>query len=148
MSDSPNSTPPSNNSNRPPGDANGFNWRLLVLLSVATVILGVAFFNPITNKAVKPLTYAQFTEALEQGRVVSDGKDQELKIVTTDTSYDASIEGFYVPGESAQPKEDTPKKDFQVRVNLTLQREEINKLLGSDIRFEQVAEISETPRSN
>ncbi len=148
MSDSPNSTPPSNNPNRPPGDANGFNWRLLVLLSVATVILGVAFFNPITNKAVKQLTYAQFTEALEQGRVVSDGKDQELKIVTTDTSFDASIEGHYIPGESAQPKEDTPKKDFQVRVNLSLQREEINKLLGNDIRFEQVESIAETPRAN
>ena len=43
MSDSPNPTPPPNNLNRTPGDANGFNWRLLVLLGVATVILGVAF---------------------------------------------------------------------------------------------------------
>jgi hypothetical protein len=137
MSDSPNSTPPSNNPNRNPGDANGFNWRLLGLLSVGTIILGAAFLSPMSNKVVKTMTYAQFSEALEQGRVVSAGKDQGLRIVTTDTSYDATIEGFVLP--TAQPlKEDLPRKDFQVPVNLTLQREEINALLGNDIRFEQI----------
>ncbi len=116
-------------------------------MCLATVILGVAFFNPITNKVVKQMTYAQFREALEQGRIVSKGKDQELKIVTTDTSYDATIEGHVLP-EAAPLKSDTPKKDFQVPVNLTLQREEINTLLGNDIRFEQVPTASDKPRSN
>jgi cell division protease FtsH len=137
MSDSPNSTPPSNNPNRNPGDANGFNWRLLGLLSVGTIILGAAFLSPMSNKVVKQMTYAEFNDALKQGRVISSGKDQELKIVTTDTSYDATIEGFVIPA-AQPPKEDVPRKDFQVPVNLTLQREEINALLGNDIRFEQV----------
>jgi cell division protease FtsH len=145
MSDSPNSTPPSNNPNRSPGDANGFNWRLLVLLSVATVILGVAFFNPITNKAVTPMTYSQFREAWDQGRIVVDDTKQPLKVITTDTSYDATITGWIKP-EFVAPTEETPKKDFQVPVNLTLQREEINDLLGSDIRFEQTSATTEKPR--
>ncbi len=114
---------------------------------LATVILGIAFLNPLTNKVVKQMTYAQFREALEQGRVVSKGKDQELKIVTTDTSYDATIKGYVIP-EAPPLKDDAPKKDFQVPVNLTLQREEINALLGNDIRFEQVPTAAEKPKSN
>ena len=85
MSDSPNSTPPPNSPNRAPGDANGFNWRLLGLLSVATIILGVAFLNPLTNKVVKPLTYSQFRQAWDQGRVVVDNPKQPLKVITTKT---------------------------------------------------------------
>lgn len=144
MSDSPNSTPPPNNSNRTPGDANGFNWRLLVLLSVATVILGVAFFNPITNKAVTPMTYSQFKQAWDQERVVVDDPKMPLKVITTDTSFDATITGWVIPAYQA-PKADQPTRDFRVPVNFTLQREEINELLGSDIRFQQVEDSGEKP---
>ena len=101
MSDSPNSTPPSNNPNRTPGDANGFNWRLLGLLSVASVILGVAFFNPITNKVVKPMTYSQFRQAWDQGRIVVDNPKEPLKVITTDTSFDAIITGWVLPETAA-----------------------------------------------
>ncbi len=145
MSDSPNPTPPSNTPNRPSGDANGFNWRLLILLSVAAIILGVAFFNPITNKSVVPMTYSQFREAWDQGRIVVDDAKQPLKVITTDTFYDATITGWIKP-EFVGPTDETPKKDFQVPVNLTLQGEEINDLLGSDIRFEQMATATEKPR--
>jgi cell division protease FtsH len=144
MSDSPNSTPPSNNSNRTPGDANGFNWRLLVLLSVATVILGVAFFNPITNKAVTPMTYSQFKQAWDQERVVLDDPKMPLKVITTDTSFDATITGWVIPDYQA-PKTEAATRDFRVPVNFTLQREEINELLGSDIRFQQVETANERP---
>ena len=96
MSDSPNSTPPPNNPNRTPGEASGFNWRLLGLLSVATVILGVAFLTN-TNKAVSPMTYSQFRQAWDQGRVVVDNSKQPLKVITTDTSFDATITGWVSP---------------------------------------------------
>jgi len=147
MSDSPNSTPPSNNPNKSPGDTNGFNWRLLVLLSVATVILGVAFFNPITNKAVTPMTYSQFKQAWDQERVVLDNPKMPLKVITTDTSFDATITGWVLPDYQA-PTADQPTRDFRVPVNFTLQREEINELLGSDIRFQQVEDASERPLVN
>ncbi|MEX1048307.1 MAG: ATP-dependent zinc metalloprotease FtsH [Akkermansiaceae bacterium] len=147
MSDSPNSTPPSNNPNKTPGDTNGFNWRLLVLLSVATVILGVAFFNPITNKSVTPMTYSQFKQAWDQERVVVDDPKMPLKVITTDTSFDATITGWVIPAYQA-PTTDQPTRDFRVPVNFTLQREEINELLGSDIRFQQVEDASERPLIN
>ena len=147
MSDTPNSTPPSNKPNRAPGDANGFNWRLLGLLSLATVILGVAFFNPITNKVVKQLTYSQFRQAWDQDRIVLDDPKQPLKVITTDTSFDATITGWIAP-EIEAPKADAPRKDFRVLVNFALQREEINDLFGNNIRFQQVASPSELPLDN
>ena len=147
MSDSPNSTPPPNNPNRTPGETNGFNWRLLGLLSVATVILGVAFLNPITNKAVKPLTYSQFRQAWDQGRIVLDNAKQPLKVITTDASYDATITGWISP-ELTAAKSDSQKKDFRVLVNFALQRNEINDLLGDNIRFQQVATAAEKPLEN
>jgi len=146
MSDSPNSTPPPNNPNRTPGEASGFNWRLLGLLSVATVILGVAFLTN-TNKAVSPMTYSQFRQAWDQGRVVVDNSKQPLKVITTDTSFDATITGWVSP-EILAPKSDSQKKDFRVLVNFALQRNEINELLGDNIRFQQVAAASEQPLEN
>jgi cell division protease FtsH len=144
MSDSPNPTPPPNSQNRPPGDTSGFNWRLLVLLSVAAVILGLAFFNPLSNKAVKQMTYAQFRQALDQGRIVLDNSKQPLKVSTSDAPFDATITGWITP-EIEAPKTDAPKKDFRVRVNLNVHNEEISQLLGSDIRFEQVASSDQQP---
>jgi cell division protease FtsH len=145
MSDSPNSTPPSNNPNRAPGDANGFNWRVLGLMVLATVILGVAFFgNPMLNKPAKQLTYSQFREAWDQDRIVLDVPKQPLKVITTDTSFDATITGWIVP-EIPQAKEKAEMKAFQVPVNLEVLREEVNDLLGSNLRFEQIASASEKP---
>ena len=147
MSDSPNSTPPSNSPNRTPGDANGFNWRVLGLMVLATVILGVAFFNPITKGVVKPLTYSQFRQAWDQERIVLNDPKRPLKVITTDTSFDATITGWINPA-APDLKPDSPKEDFQVPVNLTLQREEINELLGDNIQFKQIATVAEKPVEN
>ena len=147
MSDSPNPTPPVKTPNRTPGEPNGFNWRLLGLFSLATLFLAVAFFNPITNKVVKPLTYSQFRQAWNQDRIVLGNPKLPLKVITTDTNYDASISGWVIP-EFAAPKLETPKKDFQVQVNLAIRRDEINELLGDKIRFKQITTSAERPLEN
>ncbi len=145
MSDSPNSTPPPNSPNRTPGDANGFNWRLLALLSVATLILGVAFLNPLSNKSVKSMTYSEFRQALDQERIVLENpKQQPLKIITTDTSLDATITGWILP-EIVDAKAETQKKDFRVPVNFVLQRDEIKELLGNNLRIQQINATAEKP---
>jgi cell division protease FtsH len=114
---------------------------------LATVILGVAFFNPITNKVVRPLTYSQFRQAWDQDRIVLDDPKQPLKVITTDSSFDATITGWITP-EVEAPKADAAKKDFRVLVNFALQRDEINELLGNNIRFQQVASPSDLPIEN
>jgi len=144
MSDLPNATPPSNSPKRNSGDANGFNWKLLFLLGIATLILGVAFFSQITNKAVKSVTYSQFRQLWDQGRVVINDPKLPLKVITTDTSYDATITGWITP-ELPTPNTSAPKKNFSVRVNFALQRDEINDLLGSQIRVQQADASSPLP---
>ena len=146
MSDSPNSTPPSNNANRPPGDANGFNWRVLGLMCLATVILGFAFFgNPILNKPVTVMTYSQFREAWDQGRIIVDNAKQPLRVVTSDTSNDANITGWQTPKLIAPKEPQTKRSDFRVLVNLDLQDKQIGQILGDDIRMQQIAASSDSP---
>jgi cell division protease FtsH len=145
MSDSPNSnqTPPP--PNRPSGDTNGFNWRLLVLLCVASVILGLAFFGPNMSKSSRTLNYAQFRQAWDQGRIITDDPKRPLKVVTSDTAYDAVIVGWENP-PLVEPKDAVKKRsDFQVRVNLDLQGDQIRDLLGDDFRMQQIGSAGDSP---
>jgi cell division protease FtsH len=145
MSDSPNSNQTPQQPNRPTGDANGFNWRLLGLLCLASVILGLAFFGQNINTATRTLQYSQFRQAWDQGRIVTDDPKRALKVVTSDTAYDAVIMGWENP-PLVEPKEPVKKRgDFQVRVNLELQGDQIRDLLGEDFRMQQMGSTAETP---
>jgi cell division protease FtsH len=145
MSDSPNSSQTPQQPNRPSGDANAFNWRLLVLLCVASVILGLAFFGPNMNRTTRTLTYAQFRQAWDQGRIVTDDPKRPLKVVTSDTAYDAVIVGWENP-PLVEPKDAVKKRgDFQVRVNLDLQGDQIRDLLGDEVRMQQIGSAGESP---
>ena len=145
MSDSPNSTPPQKDPNRPSGETNGFNWRVLVLFSVASVILGLAFFGPAMNKSVKKLTYSEFRKVWDQGRVITDDENRPLKVVTMDTAYDATITGWETP-KLVEPKDPIRERsDFRVVVNLQMQGDEISALLGDDVVMQKVAQSSDTP---
>jgi cell division protease FtsH len=137
MSESPKSDPPPNNPQRPSGDANGFNWRLLILLCVASVILGLAFFGPSTKRDTQSITYAQFRQAWDQGLVVTEDPKRPLNVITSDTPNDAVISGWMNPRMVEPENPERVTRDFQVRVNMTLHREELRELLGDDIRVQQ-----------
>jgi len=140
MSEQPNSTPPGNGSGRTPGDANGFNWRLLILLSVAMLILGAAFFGPAMNKNATSFSYSEFRKAWDQGRVITDDDKFPLKVITTDSSSDATISGWVRPKlvrvEGAQPEQ----RPFQVRFNLALQERSVREVLGDNFLTREVGE--------
>lgn len=137
MSDSQNSNQAPHQANRPPGDANGFNWRLIVLLSVASVILGLAFFQPNMSNAPQPLNYSDFRRAWDQGRVVTDDAKLPLKVVTSDTAYDAVIIGWQKPQLVKPENPEFKRGDFQVRVDLDLQGDQIRELLGDGFPIQQ-----------
>ena len=143
MSDSPNPTPPPNHQNRPPGETPGFNWRLVVLLGVAAVILSVAFLGPAMNKPVKSLSYSQFRQAWDQGLIVTDDAERPLKVSTSDTAYDATISGWKTPSMVAPKDPQIKRSTFRVLVNLDLQSEQIRNLLGNDISLKQTAATAE-----
>ena len=146
MSDSPNPSPPPTPPNRPAGDPNTFNWRLLILLGVAALILGVAFY-PGFNKQAESISYSDFRQAWDQGRVVTDKPNYPLKVITNESAYDGTITGWKLPAMEL-PKGKAPQtqnSDFRVPVNLDLQGDQIRSLLGNDIRMEQVATAAATP---
>ncbi len=118
---------------------------MLALFTVASVILGIAFFGPSMNKATKDLTYAQFREAWDQGRIVTDDAKRPLKVVTSDTAYDAVITGWETPKLVEAKDAERKRSDFRVEVNLDLQGQEIKDMLGDEVRMQQVAAQSETP---
>jgi cell division protease FtsH len=143
MSEQPNS-PNSNPNSRGTGDPGGFNWRLLTLLSVAALILGLAFLNnPLSDKETRELSYSEFQKFWDQGRIVTNDAKRPLTVITTDTSFDAKISGLIAP---EQKKSDTSQElitHFSVPVNLDLQGAEINELVGGRIRIEsQTAAIA------
>jgi cell division protease FtsH len=148
MSDQQNSTPPSNNKSGP-GDSNAFNWRLLILLGVATLILGAAFFNT-GNKSVKILSYSEFIEAWDQGRIITDDSDSDkkLRVVTKDSSPDAIITGWVKPALQKPKTPEVTASDFRVSVNLDLQGEAIRNMLGDKARLDTVADKSDLPLEN
>ncbi|MEI6653162.1 MAG: ATP-dependent zinc metalloprotease FtsH [Verrucomicrobiota bacterium] len=142
MSEQP--TPPSNpNPNRSTGDVGGFNWRLLILLAVATLILGLAFFNnPLGNNPAKSLSYSEFRACWNQGRVLVDDSKHPLKVVTTDTSYDAEINGWLAPELQKSDTSEEKTTTIRVLVNLDLQKDEISAMLGDKINIEASPDVS------
>ena len=145
MSDSPNTPPPGNGSNRSSGDSNGFNWKVLGLMSLATVILGVAFFNPITNRATQTLSYAEFRQAWEQERVIRGNPKQPLNLEKDPSTLDAKITGWAAPLPERPKDLQTKASDFRVLVNLSLQGNQIREMLGDSIRIQQIANPSQAP---
>jgi cell division protease FtsH len=136
MSDSPNSTPPPAPPNRPSGDANGFNWRFFILALGAAAVFGLALFGPNMSQTARALSYSQFRQAWDQGRIITDDAKRPLKVVTTDTAYDASITGWEAPALQ-MPKEPVKQRsNFRVVLNLDLQGKQMQQILGEDIRME------------
>ena len=139
MSDSPNSTPPPAPPNRPTGDANGFNWRFFILALGAAAVFGLALFGPNMSQTARTLSYSQFRQAWDQGRIITDDAKRPLKVVTTDTAYDASITGWEAPALQ-MPKEPVKQRsNFRVVLNLDLQGKQMQQILGEEIRMETLA---------
>ncbi len=116
---------------------------MLGLFAVASVILGLAFFGKDMSQSAKNLTYSQFRQAWDQGRILTDDAQRPLKVVTTDTAYDATITGWEAP-PLVEPKDPHVEvTHFRVPVNFDVQAEEIKELLDGDLRMQQSETVGE-----
>ena len=109
---------------------------MFALFAIASMILAVAFLNPMGDGDKKSLKYSQFRQAWDQGRVVLGEDKRPLRVYTTDTSYDATIEGWIRPAKVVAEGSDKQIQslDFKVPVNLALQGEAIRDILGDDLQ--------------
>ena len=134
MSDSqPPKDPNGPNQSKP--EPSGFNWRMFALFAIASIILAIAFFNPGADGNKQLLKYSTFKEAWDQGRVITGNNEKPLNVFTTDSSHDATIEGWMTP-KLIKPKNPVIESgEFRVPVNLQLQREEVKDILGEDLKM-------------
>jgi cell division protease FtsH len=140
MSDPQNSkpNPGSNRSSEP----SGFNWRLFGLLSVAAVLIGVAVMDPNLGGKSSILTYPQFREAWDQGRVITDDqKTHPFKVVTRDSPYTAVISGFLRPEAEAPKDAKVEEYKFTVPVDRFIQGDTLKSLLGDKVPTRQSATL-------
>jgi cell division protease FtsH len=150
MSESPNPRPSKGSGSRGgSGDPPGFNWRLLILSSVAMVIISIAFFSKNAAQSAKNLSYSKFRTLWDQERVVVNDKEHPLKVVTKENAYDATITGWYRPATKAEDEAGNGGTlvDFQVPVNFLMltQDNNLRRILGEDVPLRRVKE-SELPR--
>ena len=141
MSDQPNNPTPPPGQNRGPGESPGFNWRLLGLLSVAVVILGIAYFTPAMTGNVESLSYAEFRTAWDQGRVITEAKDKPLQVIKNESSSDVQITGWVGP-EMVPANASVETKDFQVVLDAGLQ-EEVRAVVGEGVVIDKNTPLPE-----
>jgi len=134
----PKSEKPQGDPNEPkkgPGDANGVNWRMFILLSLAMMVLALAMFGKSINSTVNTLSYSQFRVYWDQGRIITDKPDDfPFRVVTGDSAHDATIEGFLRPELEKLPNSEMPPKPFFVPVNPALDGDQLRAVLGERVK--------------
>jgi cell division protease FtsH len=131
---------PNQNERRPGGD--GFNWKGLILLSVAMGLFGLAIWSKSFSDSSKTLTYSEFKTLVKEDRIHVDAKAQPpklLRLSRKDGSSKESISGWYQvenPDEAGGQK----YREFTVPVILAYVGEEMRALLA-----EKNLEIADLP---
>ncbi len=99
------------------------------------------------GKKAAQLSYSEFRKKLDQGLVITSDPNRPLKVVTSDTAYDATITGWSYPTpiKPEPDKRQIEESYFKVAVNLDLQRDEIRELLGDNIRVGKVSAVPQPP---
>ena len=92
-------TPRPNRDQEPNGSSSpepNFNWRGLVLFAAAILLIGGGFYLRSPNANSKALSYPQFRQALNEGRIVKE----KLAIVSSPGSTD-TIRGFILASKDS-----------------------------------------------
>ena len=133
---------PKKNEYRPGGGEGGFNWKGLILLSVAMGLFGLAIWSKSFSDSSKKLNYSEFKELVVGGRIHVDAAAQPpklLRLVQHDGSSKQYVTGWY---EVEKPEENAGNKyrEFSVPVILEYVGEDLKATLAS-----KNLEISDLP---
>ena len=125
---------PNNEPRRPEGDEDpknpqggepSFNWRGLILLSIAVMLIVAAFAWRGQEGVSKVLNWPDFVIKVEQGKVNSD---QPLRLVRKQGSAEEYLIGELEP--ESDEAEGRAGAGFKVLVNIDFQKEELHELLS------------------
>jgi len=140
MPESPQNRPPQGPGQRGPNEPPGFNWRLAILLGAAFAILAVALFTNTGDKP-EPITYREFRELWDKGRIVTDDpQNRPLKVLTGEASLDAKVTGWVKPEREVDPSQPPTVQPFRVEF-VRSQEPEVLEILGDTLPRRQRTEV-------
>ena len=88
-------TPKRNNPNQPGSQEPQFNWKSLVLIVIATALIGGAlFFRGTTIASTEELTLPRFDTLLKEGKVISTA-EKPLELVIEEGRNTQYLSGYY-----------------------------------------------------
>ena len=131
-----------NQNDRRGGGENGFNWKGLILLSVAMGLFGLAIWSKGLSSSSKAITYAEFKKLVQDGKIHVDAAAQPpklLRLVQRDGSVKQYVTGWY-EAEVADQKGGSKYREFSVPIILDYVGDEMKTLLK-----EKNLEISDLP---
>ncbi len=105
----------------------GFNWRGLVLLSIAVSLIGTAFFFKGGDAGAQVLNWPEFLALVESGTIVTSDKHM-LEIVRQEGSAEEFIAGTFLADDPNRPGEKV-QRNFKTVVNVAFAKEELIALL-------------------
>ena len=137
MSDDKSSNePPSNPRNQQGNGDNNFNWRGLVLLSVAIALIVAAFGYRKLDGTVIEKSYQEFVALVDSDKIVNGDPKKPLLLVTDNAAGEEYISGFYVEdpaviAAASGTEPGTPERRFRTTVNINYLGDELKTLLSS-----------------
>ena len=146
MSDSSPSPQPSRESKSPNPEPTGVNWRLFGLLGLALLVLSFAYFNTESfGGKTKQMSFSEFRKAYDQGLVVTNDAKRPFEVVTRDSLYIASVSGWIQPAPARDLNATKQRSLFQVPVDIVLNQDVLNRVLGSDLKISRAETLPALP---
>ena len=106
--------------NRDSGGDPNFNWRGLVLLCLALLLISTVFFTSRSFTGIGRLEFPDFQAKLSAGAIVAS-KDRPFEIVETPETGEHFLRGYYKTDSGTELPFKTPVLDWYVRESLPQQ---------------------------
>ena len=128
MSQEPNQPPQNQNrgdGDRPPdAPSGGFNWRGMMLLLIACMLIGLALFSQVGGGfGGKQISSAKFKALAKEGLIVADLEKFPIMLRLTEGSDKSYIAGTYVPEEKKKNATEEDYENFSALVHMTMEAE-------------------------
>lgn len=122
------------------------NWKLFGLLSIALIVLSFAYFGEGSfGGGVRKYSYEEFRKIYDSDLVIKDDPKRPFEIVTKENIYNKVVTGWHRAELKQDPNAPLQRKLFQVSVNLLLNNNQLNEVLGQKIQLQQVETLPVMP---
>ncbi|MEZ5299533.1 MAG: ATP-dependent zinc metalloprotease FtsH [Verrucomicrobiales bacterium] len=118
---------PKDPNERPPAGDPNFNWRGLVLIAIAVMVVAAAFIWQSNTSARENKTWDEFV-ALVQDNKIDASKGLELIAIDNGASHE--IRGWYLSSEPKAGESAEQGKEFKTQIELYYRKEQLQELLA------------------